>query len=220
MLKFETNMLQCYLVVGRQDLKPGTDILEFVATALASGVTAVQYREKGLMAPNDTTKQAIALGLRRVTKQYNVPLIIDDDWQLALQCQADGIHIGQSDVKVTELVNILTQRSLRPPFIGLSVSTPEQMPNATIASHLSYIGSGPIFATNSKQDADPVIGIAGLRKIIAITNLPIVAIGGIDYNNIQYLKNLPISGVAIISALTKAPINKLPTIVQQLKFNF
>ncbi|MCT4395502.1 thiamine phosphate synthase [Periweissella beninensis] len=220
MLKFETNMLQCYLVVGRQDLKPGTDILEFVAIALASGVTAVQYREKGPMAPNDTTKQAIALGLRRVTKQYNVPLIIDDDWQLALQCQADGIHIGQSDVKVTELVNILTQRSLQPPFIGLSVSTPEQMPNAIIASHLSYIGSGPIFATNSKQDADPVIGIVGLRKIIAITNLPIVAIGGIDYNNIQYLKNLPISGVAIISALTKAPINKLPTIVQQLKFNF
>lgn len=217
MLKFKTSMLQCYLVIGSQDLTKGANIFEFVEETLKNGVTAIQYREKGLPLKTPIEKEKIAFGLRKITKKYNVPLIIDDDWQLALKCQADGIHIGQSDIKITELVAFLGQLSSQTPFIGLSVKKIKELPDTAVSAKISYLGSGPVFKTNSKPDAGTEIGIIGIKRLIANTNLPVVAIGGIDNENVNLLKPVAVAGVAVISTITKAQPSKLKNVINSLK---
>lgn len=219
-MQFTAKMLSSYLVIGTQDLVAGQDLVALVEATLKAGVTIVQYREKGATAiQNPAAKLALAQKLKNLTAQYHVPLVIDDDLELALAIEADGIHVGQSDQKVAQVVAAIKTSHKPDMFVGLSVSNLEQLANSDL-SGVSYLGSGPIKATSSKADADPVIGLAGLTALVNATNLPIVAIGGVTFTDAGAIADTGAKGLAMISAFTHASVNQLNTWVPQINQTF
>jgi len=132
---------------------------------------------------------------------------------IALACSADGVHLGQDDLPVTVARRILGRESI----IGLSASTPAEAGAAEEAG-ADYIGVGPVFATGSKKDAGPVLGLEGLRKIRAKTRLPILAIGGISAANSADVIASGADGVAVISAITAAqdPLKAATEIIESI----
>lgn len=146
-LKFEPTQLRAYFVCGTQDV-PGQDLNVVVQTALDAGITAFQYRDKGNS--QLTTAERFALGqqLRERCAQAHVPFIVDDDVELALALQADGIHVGQKDDRVTQVI----QRVANQMFVGLSCSTLAEVRIANQLEGIAYLGSGPIFPTTSKTE--------------------------------------------------------------------
>lgn len=199
-LEFEPAQLRAYFVCGTQDVV-GRDLETVVQTALDAGITAFQYRDKG--ASQLTAAQRLTLGqqLRQRCADAHVPFIVDDDVELALALQADGIHVGQSDDRVTQVI----ERVAGQLFVGLSCSTLAEIKVANQIDGIAYIGSGPIFPTNSKDDADPVVGLAGLRELVAASQRPIVAIGGITVDQLPAIAATGAAGAAVISMLAQSP---------------
>ncbi|QBO37417.1 thiamine phosphate synthase [Periweissella cryptocerci] len=227
MIEFEPQMLQVYLVAGSSNMSLGEDLITYVERALKAGITMFQYREKGPIKRTRGEKLALAQQLRSLTRQYHVPLVIDDDLELAIAIGADGIHVGQSDTQIQQVVRRAKQQGM---FVGLSVSTPAQLANSGDLTGVNYLGSGPVNATKTKLDADPAIGIPGLLAlqdqtdlpIVAIggINVPIVAIGGINVPDVAKIAATGIAGVAMISALTQANEADLKLRVNQIKAAF
>lgn len=199
-LEFEPAQLRAYFVCGTQDVV-GRDLETVVQTALDAGITAFQYRDKG--ASQLTAAQRLTLGqqLRQRCADAHVPFIVDDDVELALGLQADGIHVGQSDDRVTQVIERVAGQLL----VGLSCSTLAEIKVANQIDGIAYIGSGPIFPTNSKADADPVVGLAGLRELVAASQRPIVAIGGITVDQLPAIAATGAAGAAVISMLAQSP---------------
>lgn len=199
-LEFEPAQLRAYFVCGTQDVV-GRDLETVVQTALDAGITAFQYRDKG--ASQLTAVQRLTLGqrLRQRCADAHVPFIVDDDVELALALQADGIHVGQSDDRVTQVI----ERVAGQLFVGLSCLTLAEIKVANQIDGIAYIGSGPIFPTNSKADADPVVGLAGLRELVAASQRPIVAIGGITVDQLPAIAATGAAGAAVISMLAQSP---------------
>lgn len=199
-LKFNKRQLQAYFVCGTQDV-PGKNLETIVQTALDAGITAYQYRDKGTS--QLTAPQRLALGqrLRRRCAAAKVPFIVDDDVELALALSADGIHVGQKDDRVTTVL----QRVAGKMFVGLSCSTVAEIEIANQIDGIAYIGSGPIFPTTSKADADPVVGLAGLRRLVKVSKRPIVAIGGITVQELGPVTHTGAAGSAVISMLAQSP---------------
>jgi thiamine-phosphate pyrophosphorylase len=199
-LEFEPAQLRAYFVCGTQDVV-GRDLETVVQTALDAGITAFQYRDKG--ASQLTAAQRLTLGerLRQRCADAHVPFIVDDDVELALGLQADGIHVGQSDDRVTQVIERVPGQL----FVGLSCSTLAEIKVANQIDGIAYIGSGPIFPTNSKDDADPVVGLAGLRELVAASQRPIVAIGGITVDQLPAIAATGAAGAAVISMLAQSP---------------
>lgn len=215
-MQFSSKMLRSYLIIGTQDLLAGQDLLELVEAALKAGTTIVQYREKGSGAiKNYADKLALAHQLKKLTLKYNVPLVIDDDLNLALAIQADGIHIGQSDQTVSKIVDQIKLSTNPDMFIGLSVSNLTQLGNSDL-TNISYLGSGPIKTTSSKADADPVIGLKGLTDLVTATKLPIVAIGGVSFTDAKDIARTGACGLAMISAFTHAKVTELNTWIPKI----
>ena len=199
MLEFEPAQLRAYFVCGTQDV-PGKDLNSVVQSALDAGITAFQYRDKE--ASRLTAAERLALGqqLRARCAYAHVPFIVDDDVDLALALQADGIHVGQKDDQVTQVI----QRVANQMFVGLSCSTLAEVRTANRLDGIAYLGSGPIFPTTSKADADPVVGLTGLRQLVATANEPIVAIGGITVEQLPAVAATGAAGSAVISMLTRS----------------
>ncbi|CAH0418144.1 thiamine phosphate synthase [Periweissella ghanensis] len=219
-MQFEAKMLRSYLVIGTQDLLAGQDLLALVEATLKAGVTIVQYREKGSAAiQNAADKLALAQKLKDLTTKYQVPLVIDDDVDLALAVGADGIHVGQSDQKMQQVVAKIKASAHPETFVGLSVSNLTQLANSDLTG-VSYLGSGPIKATSSKADADPVIGLAGLTALVQATELPIVAIGGVSFTDDTVIAATGAHGLAMISAFTHAKDSELNTWVPKINQAF
>ena len=183
---------------GTQDV-PQQDLTMVVQEALNAGSTACQYRDKG--ASQLTAAQRLSLGrqLRERCAVAGVPFIVDDDVELALELGADGIHVGQRDDRVTQVI----QRAGRM-FVGLSCSTLAEVRIANQIDGIAYIGSGPIFPTTSKDDADPIVGLAGLSQLVAVSHLPIVAIGGIAEAQLPAITAAGATGSAVITMLTQS----------------
>ncbi|WP_429970285.1 thiamine phosphate synthase [Fructilactobacillus sp. Tb1] len=200
-MKFKPEMLDVYLVIGTQNTdNSAKHLLAIVQAACAAGVTAVQYREKDGSQLSDTERVELGKLIHKITQKYAVPLFVDDDYELAKTIGAEGLHVGQTDEKV----HVIRKQS-PDLIIGLSIhDLAELQSSATELELVDYIGVGPIFPTHSKKDVKASIGVAGLDKVAAHTNLPIVAIGGIHTNNVAELKNAPIDGVSVISAITKS----------------
>ena len=209
---FDPKMLQVYLVGGTQDVH--NDIyafLEKVELAMKSGITAFQYREKGnsKLLPNERVD--LGLELRTLCTRYGIPLIVDDDYRLAQQINADGVHVGQSDTKIDQ-VSVAVGHQM---FIGYSCNTPAEIERANLMDFVDYIGCGPVFPTKSKADADPAIGIDKLERFNMLSQYPVVGIGGINEKNMQFVHDTGVAGIAVISLVFDS--NDLAATVKKLK---
>jgi thiamine-phosphate pyrophosphorylase len=187
--------LRLYLVTD-QALCRGRTLPDVVAAAVQGGVTCVQLREK-----ESSTREflAQALALKALLAPRGIPLVINDRVDVALACGAEGVHLGQTDMPPDEA------RRLLPPqvFIGWSVEVPEDIKRSATMP-LDYLGVSPVFATPTKTDTKAPWGLAGLRSIRALTDLPLVAIGGIHLGNAAEVVAAGADGLAVVSALCSA----------------
>ncbi|MFC6206620.1 thiamine phosphate synthase [Levilactobacillus tongjiangensis] len=197
---FEPGLLRAYFVAGSQDV-PDQDLRKVLATMLAAGITAFQFRDKGNSQLTPDQRLALGKDLRDQCHAASVPFIVDDDVEMALALHADGIHVGQSDQKIQQVIQEVSGQNM---FVGLSCSTAAEVAAANQLTGVDYLGSGPIFPTTSKDDADPVIGVAGLEKLVAQANVPIVAIGGITVDSLAAVAATGAAGVAVITLLTRS----------------
>lgn len=184
-----------YAVTDRSWLL-GRSLAEQVKEALEGGITCIQLREKKLCG-DDFWKEAEAIG--ELAGRYGVPFIINDDVEAALRCNAQGVHVGQSDMGAAEVrVKIGKDK-----ILGVSVQTVEQALRAE-EQGADYLGVGAVFATGTKPDADSVSGET-LAAICRAVSIPVTAIGGIDENNVTALKGTGIDGIAVVSAIFSRP---------------
>lgn len=194
-MKFDRKSLLLYAVTDRSWLGEET-LYEQAKKALAGGVTFLQLREKAL--ERDAFVQE-ALEIKKLCEKYNVPFLIDDDVELALETGADGVHVGQSDAEAAEVRNRLGAGKI----LGVSAQTVEQALRAE-ESGADYLGVGAVFPTGTKPDAKAV-SYETLKEICAAVRIPVVAIGGISKDNILKLSGSGICGVAVISAIFAQP---------------
>ena len=189
MLPFD---LSLYLVTDNSYLK-GRALTDIVKEAIAGGVTMVQLREKESSSIEFYRK---ALAIKEITKAANIPLIINDRVDIALAVDADGLHIGQSDLPYSVVRKMLGYDKI----IGLSVETIEQAKEANNLD-VDYIGISPVFSTPSKTNTYASFGIEGIKEIVSFTKHPTVAIGGINLSNVREIMEAGANGIAVISAI-------------------
>lgn len=170
-------------------------LYEQVKEALENGVTCVQLREKELD-ESDFLKEAKQIST--LCKEYKVPFIVNDNVDIAIACKADGIHIGQEDMELTNVRKLVGEDMI----IGVSANTVEEAIKAQEGG-ADYIGIGAVFATSTKTDVD-VLSFETLKSICEAVDIPTVAIGGIKKDNICKLKGSGIDGVAVVSAIFAA----------------
>jgi thiamine-phosphate pyrophosphorylase len=188
--------LSVYLVTDRGLSGPrGIDAV--VRAAVAGGATVVQLRD-----PEAKTAALLerARALVALLRPAGIPLIINDRVDVALVAGADGVHVGQLDMPVADARALLGPERI----LGLSISTLAQLDRAQL-EYVDYLGVGPIFATQTKPDASAPIGASGLAAIVARSNLPIVAIGGLNASNAAEAVGAGAQGVAVVSAICAAP---------------
>jgi len=184
---------------------------KYTQIAIRNEVSIIQYRDK------DADLQSMignAKKMQRLTAKSPTCFIVNDIPDVALDANADGIHVGQSDE------NYLKVRKRMPDkIIGVSAMTLEESIDAENLG-ADYLGVGPIFATQTKLDTPPPIGLENLKEIINKTTIPIVAIGGINTQNLKEILDTGVHGVAIISAILTAPdpeneIRKIQEIIKK-----
>lgn len=211
MKKFNRESLRLYLVTDHSltlaaaagDESYGQAMERIVSEAVGGGVTMVQLREKDL-----STREFVQLALRlkKVLAHcsgpdgHRVPLIINDRIDVALASDADGVHIGQSDMPYG-----LARRILGPDrIIGLSVENLAQVEEAD-SLDVDYIGVSPVFATPTKTDTAAPFGIQGLRRAVEMSVHPTVAIGGMNARTVADVMDTGTDGIAVVSAIVGAP---------------
>jgi thiamine-phosphate pyrophosphorylase len=182
--------LSLYLVTDKSD-----DVEKFLKTieeGIKGGVSVVQIREKTA----DTLDfYNLSLKVKEITKKYNVPLIINDRVDVALAIDADGVHVGQSDMPCE-----VTRKLVGPDkIVGVSAATIEEAKKAE-KDGADYIGTGAVFPTATKDDA-PKITKKDLKEIADSINIPVVAIGGINLDNASQLTDTGIKGLSVVSAI-------------------
>ena len=182
-------------------------LYEQVKEALENGVTCVQLREKELD-ESDFLKEAKQISA--LCKEYKVPFIVNDNVNIAIACKADGIHIGQEDMELTNVRKLVGEDMI----IGVSAHTVEEAIKAQEGG-ADYIGIGAVFATSTKTDVD-VLSFDTLKSICEAVDIPTVAIGGIKKDNICKLKGSGIDGVAVVSAIFAA--KDIATATKELLF--
>ena len=183
--------LQLYAVTDSRWLK-GSTLATAVEKALAGGVTCVQLREKHL--PYDEFLRT-AKEIKALCQSYQVPFIVDDNLDVALASDADGLHIGQNDMEASKARQLLGPDKI----LGVSAQTVKQAIAACNAG-ADYLGVGAVFPTGTKNDAEKV-SLDTLKAITAAVNIPVVAIGGINADNISLLAGTGIAGAAVVSAI-------------------
>lgn len=193
-MKFYRDMLKLYLVTDRQWLN-GRKLTDDLEKTILGGVTIIQLREKNL---SDEEFIKVANEVKKLCQKYDIPLIINDNLNVALAIDSDGIHIGQDDIPAS-----IVRKKIGPDKI-LGVSA-HNLKEALLARHdgADYIGVGAIFPTETKNDAT-IVTLDKLQKICDRIDIPVVAIGGINIDNISKLKNINITGVAVVSEIMKA----------------
>lgn len=171
-----------------------------VEEALKGGATFLQLREKELEYEAFLKE---AKEIKQICNRYHVPFVINDNIDIAIACDADGVHVGQKDMQAGKVRSILGTGKI----LGVSVQTPEQ---AVLAEKqgADYLGVGAVFSTSTKLDADTV-SKETLKEICHSVSIPVIAIGGIGVHNIMELSGCDIDGVAVISAIfAQADIEK------------
>lgn len=215
MQDFQAKQLAVYFVAGTQDLRGEQGLPDLLEQAIQAGVTTFQYREKGVgCLQNPADIKEMALTLQAICRKHDVFFLINDDLPLALAIKADGIHIGQTDTAIQEVIK-QCQGKLR---IGLSCHNLSEIEAANQLPAIDYIGIGPVFETFSKSDAQAALGIAALHDLAEKSQKAVVAIGGLTETNCREIDSNKIDGLAVISTITKA--YDLPTTIHTLRQNF
>lgn len=189
--------LKVYFIAGSNNCTK--DPREVVEEAIAGGITIFQFREKGNGALTGKLKYELAKDLQLVCKNHGIPFIVNDDVELAIQLNADGVHVGQEDEPVE-----LVRKKIGGKILGVSAHTVEEVQTA-IKQGADYLGIGPIFPTSTKEDAKPVQGTAFMKELRAKgIDLPIVGIGGITSDNAALVMVAGADGVSVITAISQA----------------
>jgi len=184
-----------YAVTDQMWLKEGEKLADVVETVLQNGATFLQIREKDLA---EDAFEAEAERLKTLCAQHGVPFVVNDSVEIALQCEADGVHVGQSDIKGRDIRAIIGPDKI----LGISAGTVEEAVAAEKAG-ADYIGVGAVFPTGTKKNATPMT-MELLKEIVSSVSIPVVAIGGISAENILQLRGSGVDGVAVVSAIFAA----------------
>ncbi|MBO5287790.1 MAG: thiamine phosphate synthase [Spirochaetales bacterium] len=186
--------LRLYAITDRKWCTDNT-LEKQIEAAIAGGVTILQLREKNTDFDNFLS---LALSVRKITAKFNIPLIINDNVDIAIKCNADGVHVGQNDSEIVEI----RKRWGNDKIIGVSVKTVEA---ALLAEKqgANYLGVGAMFSTSTKSDTSRV-SFETLKEICNTVKIPVVAIGGITESNMTQLANSQICGIATVSAIFAA----------------
>lgn len=173
------------------------EYLKFIELSAKSGITHLQLRQK-----NWSFSSLLSLGreLQAVLKPYSVPLIINDNLDLAVELNADGVHLGQKDGNPDAARAILGTDKI----IGVSIENIAQLEQANLSRSINYVAASAIFPSKSKNNIEHIWGIDGLDKFCQKSYHPVIAIGGINLSNIAEVGATGVSGVAIISAIHEA----------------
>ncbi len=190
-------MLSGLYVILDPSVCPDRPLHEVLKVSAAAGATLFQYRNKSASMKDAYIE---AMELRKLAAELEVLFIVNDRCDLALAVDADGVHLGQGDLPLNLARKVMGDEKL----IGISTHNAEQV-RAVTAGGPDYLGFGPIFKPVSKLDHDPVVGITGLKAIRSLTPLPIFAIGGISLDHASTVIGAGANGVAVISAILKAP---------------
>lgn len=190
-MKLNKNSMNLYAVTDRSWLE-GKSLSTLVEESLKAGVTFVQLREKNLDL-NEFVE--LAKEIKKLTDKYNIPYVINDNVEIALACDADGVHVGQNDMEASNV----REKIGKDKILGVSVQTVEQ---AILAEKkgADYLGVGAVFSTSTKLDATDV-SFDTLKEICNAVTIPVVAIGGINKDNILKLSGSGASGIAVVSAI-------------------
>jgi len=194
-MKLQNIDYSLYLVTDR-GLANGRTMLDIVKAAVQGGVTCVQLREK-ICSTLEFIEQAFAV--KKFLKDRGVPLIINDRVDVALAVAADGVHLGQTDMPL-EIAQKIVGGSM---IIGISAESLEDAVEAEKGG-ADYLGVSPIYATPTKTDTAPPLGLAGLRAIREAVKLPLVGIGGLNQDNAAGVIRNGGDGVAVVSAIVAA----------------
>ena len=193
-MKFAESMLRLYAVTDRSWLEAQT-LCEQVELALRGGATCVQLREKEL---NAADFLAEAREIKLLCARYGVPLIINDNVALAMEVDADGVHVGQEDMDARDVRSLIGPDKI----LGVTAKTVEQAQKAQ-RNGADYLGSGAVFGSNTKLNAKPM-SMELLKSICESVTIPVVAIGGIHRGNIASLAGTGIRGAAVVSGIFAA----------------
>ncbi|MCD7799714.1 MAG: thiamine phosphate synthase [Ruminococcus sp.] len=187
------NRCLLYAITDRTWLN-GRTLEDVVEQSLMGGADIIQLREKNL---EFNTFLDTAIKIKRLTEKYRVPLIINDNIEVCIQSNADGVHIGQGDIPLVKARKILGKNKI----IGVTAKTIQQSKEAQL-NGADYIGVGAMFGSTTKKDALPLTfeQLSDIRKSVTI---PIVAIGGITADNIHKFKGTGVDGIAVVSAIFK-----------------
>jgi len=204
-------------IITDQRISHGKSHLEVAEAVLEGGVTVLQFRDKEM---EYSEAIEVCQKIHKLTKKKGVPFIVNDRVEIVKAVDADGVHLGQEDMSFSSARKILGKEKI----IGISVETVEQALKA-VEGGADYLGIGPIYPTATKPDAGKALGIARLKEIRESVNIPIVAIGGINENNLEEVLRAGADGVAVISAVVSAPditeaCRKLKNKIEYIKKKF
>lgn len=181
-----------YAVTDRSWLKNGETLAAVCEQAIKNGVTFLQIREKDI--PIELFEKE-ALPLKKLCEKYRIPFVVNDSVEIAMKIDADGVHVGQSDIKGRDIRSIIGPDKL----LGISAATVQEAVAAQNAG-ADYIGVGAVFGTSTKKNARTMT-VERLNEISQSVDIPVVAIGGINEANISKLYGSKIDGVAVVSAI-------------------
>ena len=189
------NGMLLYAVTDQSWLKEGQTLLSVCEDVLANGATFLQIREKDLDA---NAFEAEAAKLKELCRRYHVPYVVNDSVEIALAIDADGVHVGQSDIMGRDIRGLIGPDKI----LGISAGTVEEAVAAKAAG-ADYIGVGAVFGTSTKKNARN-LSVEKLKEITSAVSIPVVAIGGIHAGNLPELSGSGVDGVAVVSAIFAA----------------
>ncbi len=193
-MKIEKDFDLCLYVITDKELAGKRSVIEIAKQAIFGGATIIQLRDK-----NASHEELLAIGRELLKMAGNkVSVIINDNVEAAVAIGAQGVHVGQKDMSALEARAMIGESMI----LGVSASSVKEAIKAE-EDGADYIGVGPVFATSTKLDADPAIGIAGLRNIKKAVSIPVVAIGGINAKNAGEISKIT-DGIAVVSAIMAA----------------
>lgn len=184
-----------YAVTDQMWLKEGETLGDVCGKVLANGATFLQIREKDL---DEASFEQEAARLKDLCAKHHVPYVVNDSVEIALHIDADGVHVGQSDIKGRDIRAMIGPDKI----LGISAGTVEEAVAAEAAG-ADYIGVGAVFGTSTKKNARN-LSVEKLREITGAVSIPVVAIGGIKASNVMELRGSGVDGVAVVSAIFAA----------------
>lgn len=197
--------------ITAEEHSKGRGNVEVVKQLIAAGIQVIQYREKD---KKQRFKYEECMEIRKLTKEAGVTFIVNDDIDIAILVGADGVHIGQEDLPIEKVRQLVGPDMI----IGLSTHSPEQARDA-VARGADYIGVGPIFRTYTKKDVCEPVGLEYLSYVVHNMEIPFVAIGGIKEHNIQQVKEQGAKCICLVTEIVGAEdiVGKVKQIRERLK---